>query len=65
MDYASFDVLLLTPPARLRKPAAPATPEPDVSIELEYAPDPKRIVEWVEEAYQQTDKSMRMTSLHG
>ena len=29
-----------------------------VSIELEYAPDPKRIVEWVEEAYHATAKLM-------
>jgi sugar phosphate isomerase/epimerase len=27
-----------------------------VSIELEYSPDPNRIVEWVEEAYQSTDR---------
>ncbi len=30
-----------------------------VSIELEYSPDPERIVEWVEEAYEQTDKIMQ------
>lgn len=30
-----------------------------VSIELEYSPDPNRIVEWVEEAYRQTDQMMR------
>ncbi len=29
-----------------------------VSIELEYSPDPARIVEWVEEAYRETDKIM-------
>jgi sugar phosphate isomerase/epimerase len=29
-----------------------------VSIELEYAPDPKRIVDWVEEAYRETAKRM-------
>jgi sugar phosphate isomerase/epimerase len=34
-----------------------------VSIELEYAPDPKKIVEWVEEAYRETDKLMTMTGL--
>ena len=34
-----------------------------VSIELEYSPDPKRIVEWVTEAYTQTDRLMRMTDL--
>lgn len=30
-----------------------------VSIELEYSPDPSRIVEWVEEAYRETDRIMR------
>ena len=34
-----------------------------VSIELEYAPDPKRIVEWVEEAYRETAKLMELTGL--
>lgn len=34
-----------------------------VSIELEYSPDPKRIIEWVTEAYTETDKLMRMTGL--
>jgi hypothetical protein len=29
-----------------------------VSIELEYSPDPKRIVEWVEEAYRETARLM-------
>ncbi len=36
-----------------------------VSIELEYSPDPKRIVEWVEEAYVATDKLMRQVGLRG
>ena len=36
-----------------------------VSIELEYAPDPKRIVEWVQEAYTQTDRLMQMVGLRG
>jgi sugar phosphate isomerase/epimerase len=36
-----------------------------VSIELEYSPDPKRIVEWVTEAYAQTDKLMRLSGLRG
>jgi sugar phosphate isomerase/epimerase len=27
-----------------------------VSIELEYSPEPDKIVEWVEEAYRETDK---------
>ena len=30
-----------------------------VSIELEYSPDPDRIVEWVREAYEKTDKIMQ------
>lgn len=34
-----------------------------VSIELEYSPDPKRIVQWVEEAYQETAKLMQLTGL--
>jgi sugar phosphate isomerase/epimerase len=34
-----------------------------VSIELEYSPDPKRIVEWVEEAYKATDRLMRQVGL--
>src|SRR5437867_246047 len=36
-----------------------------VSIELEYAPDPKRIVEWVEEAYRETAKLMDAAGLRG
>lgn len=34
-----------------------------VSIELEYSPDPKRIVQWVEEAYRETAKLMQLTGL--
>jgi sugar phosphate isomerase/epimerase len=34
-----------------------------VSIELEYAPDPKRIVSWVEEAYRETAKRMELVGL--
>jgi sugar phosphate isomerase/epimerase len=30
-----------------------------VSIELEYSPEPERIVQWVEEAYQKTDEIMQ------
>ncbi len=33
-------------------------PDGVISIELEYAPDPKRIVDWVEEAYVETAKLM-------
>jgi D-psicose/D-tagatose/L-ribulose 3-epimerase len=29
-----------------------------VSIELEYSPDPDKIVEWVEEAYRETSRIM-------
>ena len=36
-----------------------------VSIELEYSPEPDRIVEWVEEAYQETDKIMRELNCRG
>jgi sugar phosphate isomerase/epimerase len=36
-----------------------------VSIELEYSPDPAKIVEWVEEAYQGTAKLMEMAQLRG
>lgn len=34
-----------------------------VSIELEFAPDPSRIVEWVEEAYRATDQLMQLVGL--
>jgi len=36
-----------------------------VSIELEFAPDPGRIVEWVSEAYRETDKIMRELGCRG
>jgi sugar phosphate isomerase/epimerase len=36
-----------------------------VSIELEYSPDPKRIVEWVEEAYRGTARLMDLVGLRG
>ena len=36
-----------------------------MSIELEYSPDPSRIVEWVEEAYRKTARLMKMTGLRG
>jgi sugar phosphate isomerase/epimerase len=36
-----------------------------LSIELEYSPDPKRIVEWVEEAYRETAKLMEHAGLRG
>lgn len=34
-----------------------------VSIELEYSPEPDKIVEWVAEAYRETDKRMRAVGL--
>ncbi len=36
-----------------------------ISIELEYAPDPSKIVQWVEEAYRETSKRMDMVGLRG
>ncbi len=36
-----------------------------ISIELEYSPDPKRIVEWVTEAYTKTNRLMQMVGLRG
>ena len=36
-----------------------------VSIELEYSPDPDRILEWVEEAYTQTARLMDQVGLRG
>jgi sugar phosphate isomerase/epimerase len=36
-----------------------------VSIELEYSPQPDKIVEWVREAYQATDRLMRAANLRG
>jgi sugar phosphate isomerase/epimerase len=34
-----------------------------VSIELEYSPNPKRIVQWVEEAYRETARRMDLAGL--
>ncbi len=36
-----------------------------ISIELEYSPQPDKIVEWVTEAYQATDRLMRAQGLRG
>ncbi|MHB8523388.1 MAG: sugar phosphate isomerase/epimerase family protein [Limisphaerales bacterium] len=36
-----------------------------VSVELEYSPDPEKIVEWVEEAYRETAKLMDLVGLRG
>ena len=30
-----------------------------VSIELEYSPEPAKIVDWVREAYRETDRTMQ------
>src|SRR5262245_53932649 len=36
-----------------------------VSIELEYSPEPDKIVDWVREAYRETDKLMQQVGLRG
>ena len=36
-----------------------------ISIELEYSPEPAKIVEWVQEAYRETDKLLRQMGLRG
>ena len=36
-----------------------------VSIELEYSPEPAKIVEWVAEAYRETDKLMQEIGIRG
>lgn len=36
-----------------------------ISVELEYSPDPERIVEWVREAYDATSRLMRDAGLRG
>lgn len=36
-----------------------------ISIELEYSPEPSKIVEWVEEAYRETDRLMQAAGLRG
>ena len=36
-----------------------------VSIELEYSPEPEKIVEWVREAYDATDRLMSQVGLRG
>src|SRR5262249_34084190 len=36
-----------------------------VSIELEYSPEPARIVDWVREAYEATDRLMQQVGLRG
>lgn len=36
-----------------------------ISLELEYSPDPEKIVEWVEEAYSATDRLMQQVDLRG
>jgi sugar phosphate isomerase/epimerase len=34
-----------------------------ISLELEYSPDHAKIVEWVEEAYRETDRMMQELNL--
>jgi hypothetical protein len=34
-----------------------------IALELEYLPDPTKIVEWVEEAYRETDRMMQELNL--
>ncbi len=60
------------PPGRGVVPFAPYLQEVkdlaidgSISIELEYAPQPERIVEWVEEAYRETDRLLRAVDLRG
>lgn len=36
-----------------------------ISIELEYSPEPDKIVEWVEEAYRETDSLLQAVGLRG
>src|SRR5207302_8461427 len=36
-----------------------------ISIELEYSPDPAKIVDWVREAYRETDKLLQQAGLRG
>lgn len=36
-----------------------------ISIELEYSPEPDRIVDWVREAYEKTDELLRQAGLRG
>lgn len=36
-----------------------------ISLELEYSPEPDKIVEWVREAYESTDRLMRAAGLRG
>ncbi len=40
-------------------------PDGVISIELEYSPDPKQIVSWVEEAYREANKRMQQVGLRG
>ena len=36
-----------------------------ISIELEYSPEPEKIVEWVAEAYRETDRLLQEVGLRG
>jgi D-psicose/D-tagatose/L-ribulose 3-epimerase len=50
-------------PPYLRAIKALEIPEAAISIELEYSPEPERIVEWVSEAYEKTAALMRGAGL--
>jgi D-psicose/D-tagatose/L-ribulose 3-epimerase len=49
----------------LREIAALDFGQRTISVELEYSPEPTRIVQWVEEAYRETAKLMRSAGLRG
>lgn len=40
-------------------------PNATISIELEYSPEPEKIVDWVQSAYEATDRLMRAEGLRG
>ena len=50
-------------PPYLRGDQGPGIPDATISIELEYSPEPERIVEWVGEAYEKTAALMRAAGL--
>ena len=47
----------------LREIAALGLDDAAMSVELEYSPEPEKIVEWVEEAYLATDRLMRQVGI--
>ena len=50
-------------PAYLRAIRDLNIPDATISVELEYSPEPSRIVEWVREAYESTSRLMREAGL--